>query len=142
MNAYMRTLKLLAKIEHLPQWMQFITDCAQERGLPSKRIREIELALEEVIVNVCRYTYPEEIGEVEVTCTVDTHQRFIIEIVDGGGPFDPLSLETPSLTDDLDNRQIGGLGVFLIRRLIDDVLYRRENDQNILQLIVEPHLKK
>ncbi|PON11464.1 hypothetical protein C2W62_44705, partial [Candidatus Entotheonella serta] len=81
----MRTLKLLAKIEHLPQWMQFITDCAQERGLPSKRIREIELALEEVIVNVCRYTYPEEIGEVEVTCTVDTHQRFIIEIVDGGG---------------------------------------------------------
>jgi serine/threonine-protein kinase RsbW len=132
----MHALKLVAKVEHLPQWMQFIADCAQEQGLPSKRIREIELALEEVLVNVCQYAYPEAPGEVEVACTVDAQQRFIIEIVDRGLPFDPLSLEAPALTDDLANRQVGGLGVFLIRRLMDEVAYRREDDQNILQLIV------
>jgi serine/threonine-protein kinase RsbW len=138
----MHTLKLLAKIEHLPQWMQFIADCAQKYGLPSKRIREIELALEEVLVNVCQYAYPEGDGDVEVACTVDVQQRFIIDIIDWGIPFDPLSVEAPNLTEDLDNRQVGGLGLLLVRRLMDDVSYRREDDQNIMQLIVERHLKR
>ena len=138
----MRSLKLLAKVEHLPQWMQCVTDYAQEQGLPAKRIREIELALEEALVNVCQYAYSEETGEVRVTCTVDVQQRFIIEIVDWGRPFDPLSLAAPALTDDLANRQVGGLGVFLIRRLMDDVSYRREGDQNILRMIVHQCLKR
>ena len=138
----MHTLKLLAKAEHLPQWMQFIADCAQEHGLPSKRIREIELALEEVLVNVCHYAYPEDTGDVEVTCTVDAQQRFIINIVDQGIAFDPLLLEAPDLTADVDSRQVGGLGVFLVRRLMDDVSYRREDDQNIMKLIVNPSLQR
>jgi len=138
----MHTLKLLAKIEHLPQWMQFIADCAQEHDLPPKRIREIELALEEVLVNVCQYAYPEDDGEVEITCTVDAQQRFIIDIVDRGIPFDPLSVEEPNLTEDLDSRQVGGLGLLLVRRLMDDVAYRREDDQNIMKLMVDPHLKR
>jgi len=138
----MHTLKLLAKVEHLPQWMQFIADCAQEHGLPSKRIREIELALEEVLVNVCHYAYPEDTGDVEVTCTVDAQQRFIINIVDQGIAFDPLLLEAPDLTADVDSRQVGGLGVFLVRRLMDDVSYRREDDQNIMKLIVNPSLQR
>lgn len=138
----MHTLKLLAKIEHLPQWMQFIADCAQEHGLPSKRIREIELALEEVLVNVCQYAYPEDDGEVEVACRVDAQQRFIIDIVDRGIPFDPLAVEEPNLTEDLDSRQVGGLGLLLVRRLMDDVSYRREDDQNIMKLMVDPHLKR
>lgn len=138
----MHTLKLLAKIEHLPQWMQFIADCAQEHGLPSKRIREIELALEEVLVNVCQYAYPEDDGEVEVACTVDAQQRFIIDIVDWGISFDPLSVEEPNLTEDLDSRQVGGLGLLLVCRLMDDVSYHRKDDQNIMKLMVDPHLKR
>jgi serine/threonine-protein kinase RsbW len=133
----MHTLKLLAKIENLPQWTQFITACAQERGLPSKRIREIELALEEVFVNVCQYAYPEELGEVEVTCAVDAQRRFIIAVIDRGIPFDPLSLTAPDLTEDMDSRQVGGMGVFLVRSLMDDVAYRREDNQNILQIMVD-----
>jgi serine/threonine-protein kinase RsbW len=138
----MHTLKLLAKVEHLPQWMQFIADYAQAYGLPSKRIREIELALEEVLVNICQYAYPDTAGDVEVTCSVDAQQRFMINIIDQGIAFDPLSLAAPDLTADVDSRQVGGLGVFLVRRLMDDVSYRRENDQNILQLTVDPHLQR
>jgi anti-sigma regulatory factor (Ser/Thr protein kinase) len=138
----MHSLRLLAKVEHLPQWTQFMATCAREHGLPSKRIRDIELALEEALVNVCQYAYPETAGEVEVACTMDAQQRFIIDIVDQGIPFDPLSLAAPALTDDLANRQVGGLGVLLIRRLMDEVSYRRVDDQNILQLIVDPHPKK
>lgn len=138
----MHTLKLLARVEHLPQWMQFIANCAQEHGLPSKRIREIELALEEVVVNVCQYAYSEDDGEVEVVCSVDAQQRFIIDIVDWGIPFDPLSISAPNLVEDLDKRQVGGLGILLVRRLMDDVSYRREDNRNIMTLIVDPHLKR
>lgn len=133
----MRTLKLLAKVEHLPQVITFITECAQEQSLPPKRIREIELAVEEAIVNICHYAYPETIGELQVTCTVDGQNRFIIEIADRGRPFDPLALAAPSLTDDLAGRQVGGLGVFLMRKLMDDVTYHRQDDRNLLQLIVQ-----
>jgi serine/threonine-protein kinase RsbW len=136
MKGPMHTLKLPARVEHLPQWRQFIADCARKQGVPSERMHGIELALEEAIVNVCRYAYPANTGEVEVVCTVDAQQCFIIEIVDHGIPFDPLSLPTPVFADDLAHRRLGGLGVFLIRHVMDDVTYRRENGQNILQLIV------
>ena len=132
----MRTLTLPAKVEHLPQWTQFIVACAQAQGLPSKRIREIELAIEEALVNICHYAYPAGAGEVEVACMVEAPQHFVIEFSDRGLPFDPLSLGEPALTDSLDDRQVGGLGVFLIRRLMDDASYRREGERNILRLVV------
>ena len=132
----MHTLKLPAKIEHLSQWRQFITQRAQAQGVSSKHLQRIELALEEALVNVCHYAYPSAPGEVEVVCTVDAQQRFIIEIVDRGIPFDPLSLPPPMFEDDLAHRRIGGLGVFLIRHLADEVAYRREDGRNILQLVV------
>jgi serine/threonine-protein kinase RsbW len=138
----MRTITLPAQVEHLPQWTQFIVDCAQEHGLPSKRIREIELACEEALVNICHYAYPEGAGEVEVTCLAEAQQRFVIELVDRGLPFNPLSLGQPALTDDLADRQVGGLGVFLIRRLMDDVSYRRQDERNILRLTVHRYSTK
>lgn len=136
----MNTLKFPAKIEYLPQWMRFIDDCVQGLGLPSKRIHRIELALEEALVNVCNYAYPTDAGEIEITCWMDAKQRFIIEIVDSGLPFNPLAIPTPDLQDDLAHRQVGGLGVFLMRRLMDEVEYRREDGRNILRLVV--HLRR
>jgi anti-sigma regulatory factor (Ser/Thr protein kinase) len=62
----------------------------------------------------------------------------IIEIIDSGLPFNPLSKDDPDLLLDLDERKIGGYGVFLIKTLIDEVTYQRENNQNILTLIVYP----
>ena len=140
-NTNLGGLTLSARIEQLPQWIQFVAACARQQGLPSQRIREIELALEEAIVNICHYAYPADSGEIAVTCTVDAQQCFAIEIVDWGIPFDPLSLAAPSLTDDLANRPVGGLGVLLIRKLMDGVTYRRENGRNILQLIVHQRLE-
>jgi anti-sigma regulatory factor (Ser/Thr protein kinase) len=135
----MPTLTLLAQVKSLAQWLQFIAGCAQAQGLPPKRIRDLELAAEEALVNVCHYAYPASSGEVEVTCRLEAEHRFVIEIVDRGVPFDPLSLAAPDLTSDLAERQVGGLGVFLMRQLMDEVTSRREGDQNILRLIVQQH---
>jgi anti-sigma regulatory factor (Ser/Thr protein kinase) len=61
----------------------------------------------------------------------------IIEIIDSGMPFDMTSLPNPDITSDISERKIGGVGVFLIKKMVDEVQYRRENDQNILSLIIK-----
>jgi anti-sigma regulatory factor (Ser/Thr protein kinase) len=97
----------------------------------------IELAVEEALVNICHYAYRNKAGNVEVHCARDGVHRFRIELIDAGEPFNILTLPPPNLTANLDQRPIGGLGVMLIRSLVDHVVYRREGDRNILQLIVE-----
>ena len=119
------SIKLPAKLENLERWMNSVSDCAREQGFDQKRIGKIELALEEALVNICNYSYPEEPGDAEVSCKQD-NSRFIIEIVDSGIPFDMTSLPAPDLTASIEKRKIGGLGIFLIKKMVDEVKYRRE----------------
>ncbi len=130
------TIALPAKLENLEGWVKSVSDCAEFQGFDRKRIREIEVAAEEALVNICNYAYPEKKGDVEVICEIDGN-RFIIEIIDSGIPFDITSLPDPDITADADKRKIGGLGAFLIKKMVDEVRYRREKDQNILNLIVK-----
>ncbi len=130
------TLALPAKLENLERWVKSVSDCAESQGFDRKRIREIEVAAEEALVNICNYSYPEKTGGVEVVCKLDG-DRFIIEIIDSGIPFDVTSLPDPDIMADADKRKIGGLGVFLIKKMVDEVRYRRENNRNILNLIIE-----
>ena len=129
------SLKLPAKLENLQKFMNSISDCARTEGFGQKRIDEIELALEEVLVNIFNYAYPQSPGDVEVSCKLEAG-RLIIEIIDSGIPFDVTARTDPDLTADVEERKIGGLGIFLIRKMVDEVKYRRENDQNILTLTV------
>ena len=103
-------------------------------GRHARRIKQIELAAEEALVNIFRYAYPEEAGEVGVCCRLEDDARLIIEIFDNGVPFNPLSLSEPDLTADASDREIGGLGVFFIREMADDVQYHRDGTNNILRL--------
>jgi serine/threonine-protein kinase RsbW len=130
------TLELPAKLENLERWVKSISDCAESQGFDRKRISGIELAAEEAFVNICNYSYPGKPGDVEVICELDGN-RFIIEIIDSGIPFDMTSLPDPDITADVDDRKIGGLGILLIKKMVDEVRYRRENNRNILNLIIE-----
>ena len=131
----MSIIRSPASIEHLENLMEFVTGCTRESGFAGKRIKEIELATEEVLVNIFNYAYPEENGDVQVSCTLNDENKFVIEILDNGIPFNSLSLPDPDLTTDISKRQIGGLGIFLTRKMVDDVQYRREAGSNILTLI-------
>jgi anti-sigma regulatory factor (Ser/Thr protein kinase) len=130
-------IQLPAKFENLEKVQQFVSSFAEKRGFTQKRIKALELATEEVVVNIIRYAYPEDSGTVEVSCGVDENDRIIIEIMDTGTPFNPLSQSKPNLSDDIAERKIGGLGIFFIRMMMDQVKYRHENGKNILTLI--PH---
>jgi anti-sigma regulatory factor (Ser/Thr protein kinase) len=131
----MISIKSPAMIEHLERLLGFVSEHAKEQGFPSDMLKKIELALEEALVNVINYAYPDKHdGEVEVSCGLDDHNRFVIEIMDSGTPFNPLSLSEPNLTQDVSERPIGGLGIHLIKKMMDEVEYRREGNNNILTL--------
>jgi serine/threonine-protein kinase RsbW len=133
----MATMALPAQLTSVTQWLAFVANCAIAEGVPPKRVAEIELAVEEALVNICQYAYRNNTGDVEVRCTRDGAQRFLIEIIDAGEPFNILTLPPPEPMADLDQRPVGGLGVLLIRSLVDTIAYRREGSRNILQFVVQ-----
>lgn len=132
------TIILPATLDSLYESMNFVSSCAREQGFSNEKISEIELALEEVLVNIFNYAYKESglDGNVEITCTLADARSFIIEIADSGIPFNMLTVREPDVTADIDKRPIGGLGVFFVKRLMDEVHYRREEEKNILTLVV------
>jgi serine/threonine-protein kinase RsbW len=132
----MSSIQLPAKIENMELLVQFISDIARKFGFPGKRVKEIELATEEALVNIINYAYPDHSGDIKVTCTQDPSKALIIKIEDTGIAFDIMSLKDPDISASISDREVGGLGVFLIRKLMDKVQYHRKNKKNILKLVV------
>lgn len=130
--------RLPARLDQLPAAQEFLRSWAERAGLDARRAARLALALEEVFVNVCRYAYPpDQPGEVELRVTADP-QRFVLDVLDAGPPFDPDSLPTPDLAAPLDQRPIGGLGWFLVRQMVDELICRREQGRNLVSLVIRP----
>jgi serine/threonine-protein kinase RsbW len=123
-----------ARLENLPALVQSLTGFARDKGFDSK-LFQIELILEEVFVNICNYSYPDTAGEVEIKCALQD-KRLIIEIIDSGMPFDITALPEPDITGDLADRTVGGLGVFLIKKLADEVAYEQREGKNVMRLVI------
>jgi anti-sigma regulatory factor (Ser/Thr protein kinase) len=130
----MTTITLPAHIDALPRGLALVVECATAAGFPPQRVMEIELAVEEALANICLYAYPHSSGEVEVRCTHDETRYFSIELIDSGIPCDMLARPAPDFMMDVAQRQIGGLGIPLIRALMDNATYHREGALNILRL--------
>ena len=128
------SITLKASLENLERVNNFVHKWAKEIGLSNHSERELFLAVEEAYVNVVNYSYPKSVGKVTINCQID-EDRLILKIKDEGVPFNPLTLSKPNLTPRLEERKIGGLGVFLIRRLVDSVEYERKGKYNLLTLI-------
>ncbi len=128
-------IKLPAEVKHLRRLIQFVSACIREQRLSSEKIPEIELAVEEAFVNICSYAYPEGSGDVEILCKKDNN-KLVIKIIDEGIPFDVSSVPSPDMTGDISRRKVGGFGIHLIRNIVDELKYRREEKKNILTLIV------
>lgn len=132
----MATITIPAQSAAIARGIAFVLGRATAVGIPASRAAEIELALEEALVNICQYAYVDGTGTVAIRCTRDDTPQFLIELVDTGPPFNILTLPPPDLTAEAERRQVGGLGVLFIRTLMDHVTYRRDGNQNILQLAV------
>jgi len=131
----MESLRLTAESASVTRLLDFIITQAEKAGFSEDEQTQIRVGCEEVLVNITKYAYPETPGDVSVTCkkTLNTRQLTVI-IQDWGIPFNPLSQPQPDITAPVDTREIGGLGIYLTRRVMDEVNYKRENDSNILTL--------
>ena len=124
-------------IDAVARCTEFAAAQAQEAGFSLARVREIELLVEEVVTNICRHSYGDQLGSVEIRCRRIDGLKMVLEFVDYGRPCDILALPAPDLSVDLDQRDVGGLGVPMVRALADQATYRREDARNILSVIVQ-----
>ncbi|HPC02257.1 MAG TPA: ATP-binding protein [Syntrophales bacterium] len=131
----MEALKKPARMEHLEEMLAFVSTRAREKGMAEKRILEVELALEESLVNIINYAYPDKDGTVEIRCVPSGEGKLLIEIRDQGIPFDIFSMSAPDLDAVVEERAVGGLGIYLIRQLTRVAEYRREGRTNVLSLL-------
>ena len=129
-----RRLVLPNDIETIPQLNEFIDSVAEEVGLAMSLTMSLNLALEEAVVNVMEYAYPEgQKGNVEIEVTAD-QQWMTFVITDTGIAFDPTMKEDADTTLSAEERPIGGLGIFLVRQLMDVIDYKRQDNKNVLTL--------
>ena len=124
-------------MDSLHPLLVFVRSCAMQQGLGQERLQEIELAMEEILVNIFNYAYPDRLGEVEVACRLADDGRLLVEVADQGVPFNILSREDPDLKAGIEERNIGGLGVFFVKQFIRDIRYQREGGRNILTLTID-----
>jgi len=130
-----RSLTIAAESSCLGKATEFVRAGAQEAKLPETHIDKLDLLLEEAIINVCRYAYPPgKPGSLTLTYSIPAVGEFNVEIADQGVAFDPLTRTAPDLTLDLEDRPIGGLGIFLLRELANSLSYRREDGWNRLTI--------
>lgn len=115
----------------------WVAEHARSTGLSAERLMELELAVEEALVNVCSHAHPSGDGELLVrVLTGDELVTVVIE--DDGPPFNPLQAEEPDLSVPLEERPIGGLGIYLIRQATSELQYERKNGRNCLTLVFRP----
>jgi anti-sigma regulatory factor (Ser/Thr protein kinase) len=123
-------LTLPARLESVETFREFVRRGAEAAGLESRDMNQLDLVLEEILVNIARYAYQPETGEAEVAYAVEKPGVLLVEISDKGRVFNPLELDPPDLTADLEDRRTGGLGVFLVKRLVGSMAYRRDQGRN------------
>ena len=131
----MKELKLDAVTDNLPQVMSFVDEALEAADCPMKAQMQIDMAVEEIFVNVSSYAYAPGVGTVTVKIGIaDDPRRAIIVFEDQGVPYDPLAKADPDVTLSAEERQVGGLGIFMVKKTMDDMSYVYENNSNILTL--------
>jgi anti-sigma regulatory factor (Ser/Thr protein kinase) len=133
----MKTLQFTANFEYLDEIRDFVGKIAQSGGFNDKDVYNIQLATDEAASNIIEHAYKGvSDGLLEVSCGMKDDDITVI-LVDHGEPFDPSDIPMPNLKADLSERKIGGLGLYLMRKLMDDVKYVSDpqNNRNTLTLI-------
>lgn len=131
----MQERTLDATIENIEAVTAFVNTQLEALDCPQKALRQIDIAIDELFSNIARYAYRPDVGPVTVRVEVEKEPlSVILTFIDRGVPFDPLQTETPDLTSDVEAREPGGLGLYIVKHSMDEITYTRENGQNILRV--------
>lgn len=132
----MAELKIKAKNENLEYVIAFIEDEMSKTTCSMPILMKIELSIEELFINVASYAYEEGDGDAIIRIEIfDNPDRAVFTLIDNGTPYNPLTREDPDVTLSAENRAIGGLGVFLVKKNMDEYSYEYKDNQNIMTLV-------
>ena len=131
----MKELTIAATVENIGVVTDFVNEQLEALDCPMKAQMQIDIAIDELFGNIAQYAYNPEVGEAIVRIeVVEEPLSVIITFIDGGVPYDPLSAGDPDVTLSAEERTIGGLGIFMVKKSMDEITYRYENGSNILSI--------
>ena len=131
-----KELNLPAELERLPELTSFLEEELEEAGCPLRTRMQISVAAEEIFVNIASYAYLSRTGAATVRLAISNDPTTAtITFIDSGIPFNPLKKEDPDVRLTANKRQIGGLGIYMTKKTMDDVRYEYRDGQNRLTLI-------
>lgn len=119
----------------LPKMLAWVRNALSNSGLPLNIQKRVELALEEALVNIILHAYNGKEGEIELSCRIVSAKEIAFTLKDRGKAFNPLLVKAPELESSLEERALGGLGIVMMRKYMDEIHYERKDSYNILTLI-------
>ncbi|MGN1170357.1 MAG: ATP-binding protein [Lachnospiraceae bacterium] len=131
----MDELTVEARTENLDEVLAFVDGHLEEKNCSVKTCMQIDVAVEELFVNIAHYAYSPEVGSATIGVEMQEEpSAVIVTFVDRGKPYNPLAKEDPDVTLSAEERQIGGLGIYMVKKSMDDVAYEYRDGQNILRI--------
>ncbi len=131
----MKEIVLDAKVDNLPQLLSVIDEELENAGCSMKGQMQIDVAVEEIFVNVASYAYEDGSGSCTIQVDIDPANSYVtITFIDEGIPYNPLAKEDPDVTLSADEREIGGLGIFIVKKSMDKTAYERKDNKNIFSM--------
>ena len=129
----MEKITVEAVLENLQTVIDFATERLEARDCSMKTVMQTELVVEEIFVNIANYAYQPEIGEATF-CIEFEENALLMTFIDSGKPYNPLEQKAPDTTLALEERNIGGLGIFLVKKNVDEISYEYSDGKNILRM--------
>lgn len=131
----MKKLTIEAKVEYLDRVLAFVDEELKAAGCPMKTRMQIDVAVEEIFVNIASYAYAPGVGEAGIGIEIGGEPRCArIRFSDSGVPYDPLQRADPDITLPAEEREVGGLGIYMVKKTMDTVSYEHRDGQNLLAM--------
>ena len=131
----MKELNIAATVENIETVTDFVNEQLEALDCPMKAQMQIDIAIDELFGNIAHYAYNPEIGKATVRVEViEDPLAVVITFIDNGVPYDPLAKADPDTTLSAEEREIGGLGIYMVKKSMDDITYEYKDGQNILAI--------
>ena len=131
----MKELTIAATVENIDTVTDFVNEHLEAYDCPMKAQMQIDIAIDELFGNIAHYAYNPETGDATVRVeVVEDPMAVVITFIDKGIPYDPLNKADPNTTLSAEEREIGGLGIFMVKKTMDDITYEYKDGQNILKI--------
>ncbi|MBD5463338.1 MAG: ATP-binding protein [Lachnospiraceae bacterium] len=131
----MKELTIDATIKNVAAVTAFVDAQLEQLDCPMKTQMQVDIAIDEVFGNIANYAYTPEVGAVTVRVEImDNPLAVMITFIDSGVPYDPLAKADPDITLSAEEREIGGLGIYMVKKIMDAVFYEYKEGQNILRI--------